>query len=184
MGRPPGRLRILAVLVLLAGSVVVAAPARACSCVPMDLERRIPRAEGAFVGTYVDRHTVGDGHAAWTFDVERVVKGSFGPTAIVRTNLDGAACGIELLDGPRTGLLLDRAEDGVWESSLCQQVAPAQLLAFARDSSPPDPAIASVGAGSSPASAAIGLGVLVAAVAGLWWWAWRRRRPAGAGDVT
>ena len=50
------------------------------------------------------------------------------------------------LDGPRTGLLLDRAADGVWESSLCQQVQPGDLLAVGGDR-PPDPDVAPVSAG-------------------------------------
>jgi hypothetical protein len=127
----------------------------------MDLGSRLPEADGAFVGSYVDRDPLSDGRAAWTFSVERVVKGPFGPTAIVRSSGDGASCGIELFD-PHAGLLLDRANDGVWESSLCQQVPPDQLLAFAQDSHPPDLTIAPIGTGWSIESK----GGLAGAVAG------------------
>jgi hypothetical protein len=100
----------------------------------------------------------------------------------VRTNAYGASCGLEFLDGPRVGLLLDRASDGVWESSLCQQVQPGALLALGGDH-PPDPDVAAVSAGWSlgakglvgaAAAAALALVVLV--------WVIRRRssRPGEA----
>jgi hypothetical protein len=148
----------------------------------MDLGSRLPEADGAFVGTYVDRDPLSDGRAAWTFVVERVVKGPFGPTAVVRTSGDGASCGIELFDGPRAGLLLDRATDGVWESSLCQQVSPNELLAFAQNSQEPDPTIAPIGTGwsiESKVALAAALTVLVIV------WFTRRRRAAttGVSDV-
>ena len=174
------------VLLLVAGVLVAGAPARACSCVEMDLSSRLPEADGAFVGTYVDREALSDGRAAWTFVVERVVKGPFGPTAIVRTSGDGASCGIELFDA-RVGLLLDRANDGVWESSLCQQVAPNELLAFAPESDPPDSMIAPIGTGWSTESKVGLVGVVVAVVLTLLVLVWfaRRRRAAttGGSDV-
>jgi hypothetical protein len=148
----------------------------------MDLGSRLPEADGAFVGTYVDRDSLSDGRAAWTFVVERVVKGPFGPTAIVRTSGAGASCGIELYD-PRAGLLLDRASDGVWESSLCQQVPPDQLLAFAQDSHPPDSTIAPIGTGWSTESKV----ALVATAMALLALAFVRRRLAATtsgSDVT
>jgi len=171
--------RLGASAVLVAGMVVIASPAHACSCVPMDLTTQLPDADGAFVGTSVDRDSIGEQQAAWTFDVERVVKGSFGPRAIVRTSAYGASCGIELFDSPRTGLLLERAEDGVWESSLCQQVAPEELLAFATNSHPPDPAVAPISAGWSIPKATL-IAALVLATTLLVWWA-RRRRDLSAG---
>ena len=153
----------------------------------MDLGSRLPEADGAFVGTYVDRDPLSDGRAAWTFVVERVVKGPFGPTAVVRTSGDGASCGIELFDGPRAGLLVDQANDGVWESGLCQQVPPNELLTFAQDSQEPDSTIAPIGTGWSieskvalaAALAAVALAVLVLV------WFTRRRRAAttGVSDV-
>jgi hypothetical protein len=151
----------------------------------MDLGPRLSEADGAFVGTYVDRDPLSDGRAAWTFVVERVVKGPFGPTAIVRTSGSGASCGIELYD-PRAGLLLDRANDGVWESSLCQQVPPNQLLALAQKPHPPDSTIAPIGTGWSIESkvALVVLAAAAMAVLALVWFP-RRRRAAttGGSDV-
>jgi hypothetical protein len=181
-GAPPRSFRLTFVLIMVAGVVVAGAPARACSCAEMDLAPRLPEADGAFVGTFVDRSEISDQLASITFDVERVVKGEFGPRAIVRTNAYGASCGLEFLGGPRIGLLLDRASDGVWESSLCQQVQPGALLALGGDH-PPDPDVAAVSAGWSfgakglvgaAAAAALALVVLV--------WVIRRRssRPGEA----
>ena len=186
-GALPRGLQLSFVLLLVAGVLVAGAPAGACSCAEMDLGSRLPEADGAFVGTYVDRDPLSDGRAAWTFVVERVVKGPFGPTAIVRTSGDGASCGIELFDGPRAGLLLDRSNDGVWESSLCQQVPPNELLAFAQSSDPPDSTIAPIGTGWSTESKVGLVGVVVAVVLTLLVLVWfaRRRRAAttGGSDV-
>jgi hypothetical protein len=142
-------LRLAFVWALVTGLVVAGSPARACDCAPVDLRTRLPQADGAFVGTFVSRDRLDDQLVAITFSVERVVKGEFGTTAIVRTNAYGASCGIEFLGGPRTGLLLDRAPDGVWVSSLCQQVSPDELLAFAPDAAPPNPSVDPIGPSSA-----------------------------------
>ncbi|HEX6581764.1 MAG TPA: hypothetical protein VF195_12965 [Actinomycetota bacterium] len=157
----PRALRLMLLAVLVAGLLVPGAPARACSCAEMDLGSLLPDADGAFVGTFVDRSEISDQLASITFDVERVVKGEFGPRAIVRTNAYGASCGLEFLDGPRIGLLLDRASDGVWESSLCQQVQPGDLLAIGGER-PPDPDVAPVSAGWTLGSQGL-VGTIVAA---------------------
>jgi hypothetical protein len=142
-------------------------------------------ADGAFVGRWIDRAEVGDGMAAVTFEVEHVIKGSFGPTAIVRTNAQGSACGLERLGRSRTGLLLQREGDGVWTSGLCSMVPPAQLLAVGGER-PPDPDVAAVSAGWSPSSKAIaGVVITVAVVLLALVWFARRSRAAttGGSDV-
>ena len=140
-----------------------ASPALACSCAGIVVATDLPQADGAFVGTYSDRTAIGDGQVAFTFEVERVVKGEFGPTAIVRTSADGASCGLEFYGNRRTGLLLRRAEDGVWESSLCSMVQPARLLAVGGDV-PPDPDVTAVSAGWSTATKTIALAAGVVAL--------------------
>jgi hypothetical protein len=182
-GALPRSLRLAFVFIVVAGVVVAGAPVRACSCVEMDLGSRLPEADGAFVGTYVDRDPLSDGRVAWTFVVERVIKGPFGPTAIVRTSGDGASCGIELFDDPRAGLLLDRANDGVWESSLCQQVPPNQLLAFAQNSHPPVSTIAPIGTAWSIESKVALVGALVVVLVALLALAWSARRRRAATTV-
>jgi hypothetical protein len=165
----------LAVLLALVSAVVIAgSPAYACSCAEPDLATWLTEADGAFIGRWVDRAEISGGMAAVTFEVEQVVKGAFGPKAIVRTNAQGSACGMEQLGASRTGLLLQRGSDGVWESNLCSMVAPAQLLAVGGDL-PPDPAIAPVSAGWEPVSLlAIVVSAVVVAIVGLLWL--RRRR--------
>ena len=140
-------LRLAFVWALVTGLLVAGSPARACDCAAIDLRRRLPEADGAFVGTFVQRDVISDQLAIYTFDVERVIKGRFGPTAVVRTNAHGASCGIELLGGPRDGFLLERASDGIWESDLCSQVSPDELLAFAPGESP-DPGVEPIGPGT------------------------------------
>jgi hypothetical protein len=181
--KDPGSLRrairLAIVLAMVAGLVVVGSPARACSCAMDGVRAAIARSDGAFVGRWVDRAEIGNGFAAVTFEVERVVKGSFGPKAIVRTNAQGSACGLELLGVARTGLLLVQAADGVWESNLCSMLVPSQLLAVGGDHAP-DPAIAPVSAGWEPASIlAIVASAIVVAIVGLWWL--RRRRASSGG---
>ena len=167
-------LQVAFVLLLTCGLLVTAPTAYACSCVEMDLSTRLPEADGAFVGTVAGRDSLDEQTVAITFSVEHVVKGKFGPTAIVRTNAFGASCGIELLDGPRTGLLLDRGADGVWESSLCQQVRADDLLAIGGER-PPDPDVAPVGAGWTLASTGL-VGAIVAAALALVVLVWVIRR--------
>jgi hypothetical protein len=180
-GSPLRAVRLATVAAIVAMMVVAAgSPARACSCAIDGVKAAISRSDSAFVGRWVDRSEVGDGYAAVTFEVERVVKGSFGPKAIVRTNAQGSACGLEMLGPARTGLLLMKARDGVWESNLCSMVKPSLLLAVGGDR-PPDPAIAPVSAGWEPVSIlAIVVSAIVVVAAGLSLLGRRRRRPTAS----
>lgn len=88
------------------------------------------QADGAFVGRLVGREDIGQGRARLTFDVERAAKGQIGSSVDVVTANNGAACGIELPIGQRTGLFLMR-DGGRWTGTLCWQVSPDDLLAAA-----------------------------------------------------
>ena len=114
----------LAALILL--SLVTAAEAYACSCAPVDLERDLPRADGAIIGTVLERSVRGT-TATYLFRVEQVYKGDVDPRAEVVTSADGASCGLEVGVGERVGLLLTR-QGGEWRSGLCSQVEPAEFL--------------------------------------------------------
>ena len=107
-------------------ALAVAGDALACTCAPVDLVRDLPTADGAFVGTLLERE---DREATSTllFRVEQVYKGDISNRVEVETARGGAACGIEAPVGERIGLLLERA-GGVWSSSLCSQVDPATFL--------------------------------------------------------
>jgi hypothetical protein len=119
-------MRKLAALVVL--SLVAAAGAYACSCAPVDLERDLPVADGAMIGTVLER-AVSGGTATYLFRVEQIYKGDVESRAEVVTPASGASCGLEVGVGERVGLLLTR-EGGEWRSGLCSQVDPADFLAL------------------------------------------------------
>jgi hypothetical protein len=94
----------------------------------VNLERDLPRADGAFVGTVLERSVRGE-EARYLFRVEQVYKGDIENRVEIETAASGAACGLELGVGDRTGLLLQR-EGQSWTSGLCSQVDPSDLLAL------------------------------------------------------
>ena len=126
---------VAAFLVLL--SLLVAAEAYACSCRPVDLQRDLPTADAAMIGTVLER-TVSGQTATYRFRVEQVYKGDIENRVEVETPRGGGACGIEVPVDERIGLLLER-DGGVWRSSLCSQVDPAAFLALTdvKDDLPP-----------------------------------------------
>lgn len=119
-------MRQLAALMLL--SLVVTAEAYACSCRPVDLQRDLPTADGAIIGTVLARSVSGQ-TATYRFRVEQIYRGDVENRVEVVTPAGGAACGLELAVGDRVGLLLER-DGGVWRSGLCSQVDPADFLAL------------------------------------------------------
>ena len=110
----------------LAAALTTAVAALACTCAPVDLERDLPRADGAFVGTVLERRST-EASVLLLFRVEQVYKGDVNDRVEVETQRDGASCGLELGVGERVGLLLER--DGeLWRAGLCSQVEPAAFL--------------------------------------------------------
>jgi hypothetical protein len=103
------------------------ATASACSCMAVNLERDLPEADGAFIGTLLDAKPHGSNQAVYRFRVEQVYKGDIENQVEVVSALDGAACGLELPQDERVGLLLDRKGD-TWRGSLCGQVDPSEFL--------------------------------------------------------
>jgi hypothetical protein len=118
--------RKLALLTLLC--LTLSAEAYACSCRPVDLQRDLPTADGAIVGTVLERSVSGQ-TATYRFRVEQIYRGDVESRAEVVTPAGGAACGLELAVGDRVGLLLTR-DGNVWRSGLCSQVDPADFLAL------------------------------------------------------
>jgi hypothetical protein len=92
----------------------------------MDLERDLPKADGAVVGTVLERRA-GRATATYVLRVEQVYKGEINNRVEIVTAADGAACGLDARAGDRVGLLLDRA-GGEWRSGLCSQVDPEAFL--------------------------------------------------------
>jgi hypothetical protein len=126
------------VVAIAALSLAFAADAFACSCVRVDLVRDLPRADGAFVGTVLERR-VERQRAIYLFRVEQVYKGDIENRIEVVSAASGAACGLELAVDQRIGLLLTR-ESGTWRSSLCSQVDPSAFVALTNvddNSTPP-----------------------------------------------
>ena len=126
-------MRALAVCVLVLFAATLAGgveSGQACSCVQPNPWSLMKEADGAFVGRLVDRDDIGQGRVRMRFDVERAVKGNIGSTVDVVTPNNGAACGVELPIGQRTGLFLAR-DGGHWTGTLCWQVSPEDMLAAA-----------------------------------------------------
>jgi hypothetical protein len=136
--RSPGRrsavVSVLAFLFVVAGTQA----AHACSCAIGDPRDALHSADGAFVGTLVERTEVDAQTSIFTFEVETAVKGTLGAEVNVRSASNGAACGLEVGFGQRIGLLLATAEDGAWASGLCSQIDPDVLLQAAQPLPEPD----------------------------------------------
>ena len=109
-------------------ALALAGDALACTCAPVDLVRDLPAADGAFIGTLLQRTDQGE-TSTLLFRVEQVYKGDISNRVEIETARDGATCGIEAPVGERLGLLLERRGEA-WRSSLCSQVEPAEFLAL------------------------------------------------------
>ena len=117
-------------------ALALAPDATACSCAPVDLERDLPRADGAFIGTLLERREPppsavqsSEDPVTLLFRVEQVYKGDIDGRVEVVTSRDGASCGLGTAVGERVGLLLDR-DRGRWRGGLCGQVDPSDFLAL------------------------------------------------------
>jgi hypothetical protein len=136
--------RLLAVLAVVVASALAASagPARACSCAPIDARAALASADGAFIGTFLERRVSGQptssaAPAVYVFRVLEPVKGLIGSTVEVVAPVSGASCGIEVEVGATIGLFLDR-QGSTWTSSLCAQIAPSRLREAARPLPRPD----------------------------------------------
>jgi hypothetical protein len=148
-------------------ALALAADASACTCSPVDLERDLPRADGAVIGSVLERRVEGT-EARYLLRVEQVYKGDISNRLEVVTAVDGASCGLEAGVGDRLGLLLT-LEGREWRSGLCSQVDPSDLLAL---TDVEDNALPVINWGGYV------VGFLVLGLAGLLLWR-RRRRYSG-----
>lgn len=129
--------RMLRVVGIVCALVVLpVTPAQACSCAYGDLRDMFARADGAFVGTFVESHPVepnptnSGADTIYTFTLDEEYKGELGePGDLVEVHapLYGASCGIEAQEGRAYGLFLYLRDDGAWSSSLCSQVSPQKM---------------------------------------------------------
>ncbi len=126
-------LRLLTAVTLAAASLALqTSPAGACSCAVPQIQQELARADGAFVGTFIERgedpQNGGDFSTEYRFDVSQWVKGEGGEILSVWSARDGGACGLETRPGQTVGLFLYRHQGKV-TSSLCSTVAAGQLIA-------------------------------------------------------
>ena len=149
--------RLLVLLVLVTAPLVVGVDtAAACSCAREDPRTKLAQADAAFVGVLLERRqdpADPEQRAILVFRVEETVKGRLGQRVGVRTAAYGAACGIEVEVGQRTGVILGREPDG-WHGNLCGMIRPAALREAAKPLPPPDghgPAAVVVGGTFAPA---------------------------------
>ena len=125
---------VVALVTALAAIAALAGPrvdiATACSCAGIVPSRDLPNFDAAFVGTPLS-HRRDAGRVSWTFEVETAVKGVLRSPLVVKAPVGGgAACGLELGEGQRAGLLVHH--DGrEYESGLCYQTDPSQLARYA-----------------------------------------------------
>ena len=145
MGGVTVRRLFLLVVLALGGAVALGDQAAfGCSCVGVPAKDQLAAADGAFVGTVIERRDPRAGAPGpqssadpvdVVFRVERAYKGDLGDEVVVQTNRFGASCGIEAEVGERIGLVMDR-EDGRWTGGLCGQVDPEELARAARPGPP------------------------------------------------
>lgn len=102
-----------------------AAPALACSCVPMTDAEYAESADVVFAGILLHREEPDDGGiissgdlVTLTFAVDEVYKGQVGTTVQVRTARSGASCGLEL-DGEGPFLVFTEFGENGLTASLC-----------------------------------------------------------------
>ena len=120
--------RLLVLLLVVAGVVVVQAPALACSCADWSQRQQFESADVVFSGTATAGEPVGDppppGEPApsrpmrWTFSVDDEQKGDVGESANVMTSGDSASCGYDFQTGRRYQVFADRQDGRLW-TGLC-----------------------------------------------------------------
>jgi len=130
------RLAIVAAVVIVA-ALATPASAAACSCAPVEPKDAMRSADAAIVGRLIEVVPRGDLAADFRYRVQRVYKSDRGLTkgriVAVRSNVQGAACGLPSGDNRRYGLFLDRRE-GRWTGNLCAVFEPKAGLSKYCDS--------------------------------------------------
>lgn len=141
-------LRVLSIVCVLV--VLPIQPAKACSCAFGDPRDQFQEADGAFVGTFVEKHPVDPNPSSsgadtiYTFLLDEEHKGELGEpgdTVEVHAPLSGASCGLGTQTGEQYGIFLYTRDDGAWSSNLCSQVDPETM----REAASPLPAPTSDG---------------------------------------
>jgi hypothetical protein len=141
------RLILVALAVVTCG--VFAVDAFACSCAARPDAERFAEAQGAFVGTLVERRdlsqpgrpfiSTGDPFVN-VYRVDEVHKGSFGATVEIRTVRNDATCGLDHPVGTQIALY-PRERDGAWHGGTCDVTTIEGMRAAAAAVAPKPPVV-------------------------------------------
>ncbi|MEY2475690.1 MAG: hypothetical protein QOG87_1005 [Actinomycetota bacterium] len=112
-----------------------------------DFRRVLEQADGAFIGTFLDRDEAKPDENGTTssatlveyrFRLDEAVKGQFESVVEVMSANNGATCGLEVPRGEQAGLFLRRGGDGRWQGSLCETTDPATMRDVVKPLPAPD----------------------------------------------
>lgn len=109
----------LAVMAVLAGLVLVGAPAQACSCAMEGPRGAIDRADAVFAADVLDRSVDDRGLASYDVRVQRVYKGEPVGDVVVTSSASGASCGLEGVAPGRSDLFLVTGSGSAYAGNLC-----------------------------------------------------------------
>jgi hypothetical protein len=138
---------VVAVLVVAAALVAEIRPAQACSCSVPDQRRTLAAADGAFIGTFLDKDQPqpngagvvrSDDSVQYRYRLDAAVKGEFPSVVTVMSAASGASCGLETPVGEQQGIFVYRDDRGRWASSLCSTTTAETMREVARALPRPD----------------------------------------------
>jgi hypothetical protein len=138
-------MRLILVLFAVAATGALAADAFACSCAARPDAERFAAAEGAFIGTLVERRDLGDPNRVSrssgdpyvnVYRVEESFKGGFSGTVEIKTVASSATCGLDWPVGTRSALYPRKANGG-WTAGSCDEGRVEGMRAAAAAAQPP-----------------------------------------------
>lgn len=131
----PGRRFPIALAIVILGALCFSSGAQACSCVELAPRAALRQSDAAITGRLIRVEPVGRYGADYVYRIGRVYKRGpgleAGGTVVVRSAVDGAACGLPDDRARWYGLFLGRS-DGLWRGGLCGITTPRKLTAAAK----------------------------------------------------
>jgi hypothetical protein len=173
--------RVVLGLLMVAGLLLQARPAAACTCAVRALPEQLESAAVVFTGTVRVIKETGDARITVAFDVSVVYKGDPGRRATVSTPQDSGACGSAFAQGG-TYVVFGVGEPGALQTGICngttEDVSIITGLPPLDTFAPPDGELPGnePGSRSLPIGTAAGLLTLVLS-ASMWAWMMRVRPP-------
>lgn len=118
--------RRMAAFAIVAGLVLAAMPALACSCFPETAEQGFRRAGAIFIGTVQESRMSaeprGRGSAETRVVVEQVIKGAPGTEIVIAHGTEGSTCGVQFRAGQRLTFMTGVVRDGRTGTGYCSQM--------------------------------------------------------------